>query len=296
MASSMRDVLLVTCFAALTAAGSAPQHMRGRSHGQGLVSRPPIALPAVDAQNERAMQEEPRLPEVFQVSFMSLAGRFFLPESAATGVSSAGGNSSGGFVSVLLWVITVSLFAWFYRHHGGKAFVLGDIATETNASRPIVATKKRGFFASLFGKKEAETETNEFIEAEPTWNFSLFSCFDDPRLCIFSCCCFHVRWADTVDMAGLLGFSTALAIVLTLWSLSQFMMSFFSFLGLCVYTYYRQQLRARFGLPHGDCSTVFKDFCIYCWCCICAVTQEARQVEQAVADGKDFKSPGQATM
>lgn len=118
------------------------------------------------------------------------------------------------------------------------------------------------------------------------WKYGIFDCFSDPAICLFTCCCSPIRWADTLQMAGLMSFWQALGLLAGLEVLNILL------LGLCVWililitqVVFRQKLRAKFGMDAGDCPTVAGDACLYCFCFCCAVVQEARQLEEAYKTG-----------
>lgn len=113
------------------------------------------------------------------------------------------------------------------------------------------------------------------------WRFGLFDCLEEPALCLFSCCCTPVRWADTMRMACLLSFSGALLLFVGLIVLDTVCVGVSIFVLLGFLVYFRQRVRKLFGIPSGDFMTVGQDCMTYLFCCWCAVAQEARQLEEA---------------
>lgn len=122
-----------------------------------------------------------------------------------------------------------------------------------------------------------ESEPDKSLLGTGDWAFSLFKVFEQPKLFLFSCCCPAIRWADTVQMAGLLGFSSAFALFVGLQLAESLGVGWLLFVG--VTTFFRQKIRAEFQLRHGDFTTILGDACTYMWCSPCAITQEARQLE-----------------
>eukprot|EP00448_Togula_jolla_P029129 CAMPEP_0170639386 /NCGR_PEP_ID=MMETSP0224-20130122/39623_1 /TAXON_ID=285029 /ORGANISM="Togula jolla, Strain CCCM 725" /LENGTH=331 /DNA_ID=CAMNT_0010969741 /DNA_START=63 /DNA_END=1058 /DNA_ORIENTATION=- len=159
--------------------------------------------------------------------------------------------------SMVIWSLIVFGFAYYYKT--GKANIMHVLLS--SAEKPPV---------KLDGG---------------TWGFPLFDIMGEPKLCMFSCFCPTIRWADTVSMAGFLPFSTAILVFL----LCSFMGHMAPGIGLIVYlsvtTYYRQELRQQFKLPHHDVLSVAEDCCAYWWCTPCAINQEARQLELAADIG-----------
>jgi Cys-rich protein (TIGR01571 family) len=161
-----------------------------------------------------------------------------------------------------VWAIVVACLAYYYKSYGGK-----DSLSVYEPGEP----------------------TTPLVDDKNTWRYGLFSCFDVPKLCCFSCCCGTIRWSDTMSMAGLIEYMNAVGCLLCLSGLSS-LTGFLCFpVQVGIYTYFRQQLRQKFGMAHGDCSTVTEDCCTYTWCQLCAVTQEARQVEDATKEGFKFE-------
>jgi len=106
------------------------------------------------------------------------------------------------------------------------------------------------------------------------------------ELCVCSVCCLCLRWPTTVSneqlggsQGPLIGFWVAFFIYVVL---DGFTGIFFGLLwcvhiGMCVY--FRQQIRARYGLPSGTRGSYCEDCVTWACCCWFAVAQEAKQVE-----------------
>lgn len=115
------------------------------------------------------------------------------------------------------------------------------------------------------------------------WRFGLFDCFGDLNVCCFTCCCPAIRWADTMRMAGYLGFWTAFILFMGLQLLSQLSAGITGFILLIVLIVYRQRQRRLFEMQNGTCGSYIEDCLTYGCCSCCALIQEARQFEEAWA-------------
>lgn len=115
------------------------------------------------------------------------------------------------------------------------------------------------------------------------FRFGLFDCFHTPPICLLSCCCPTIRWADTMRMAGLMAFYTAVVVMTVLEGLSPLSGGLTALIMLIMAVHQRQNIRRIFGMPAGDASTYLQDCCTYLCCPCCAVVQEARQIEEAYA-------------
>lgn len=119
------------------------------------------------------------------------------------------------------------------------------------------------------------------------WRFGLFDCHQTPALCLLAWCCPFIRWSDTMRMANLMGFWLALVVSACLGTLIAPTASLTFWIWVCLAAYKRQQIRQLFGIQPGTSSTYCQD-CITFWCCgCCAITQEARQLEEAWTVGHD---------
>mmetsp|Transcript_31465 Transcript_31465/g.68925 ORF Transcript_31465/g.68925 Transcript_31465/m.68925 type:complete len:248 (-) Transcript_31465:69-812(-) len=151
--------------------------------------------------------------------------------------------------SMLLWIPFVALAALFYNYN------------------------------KQFPPKDVPGDHPKLLDHQ--WSFGLFACFDTPAICCLTCCCMPIRWADTIRMAGLMSFWLALVVFLGVMLTEIVSATLQLVLLVAVGTYYRQKLRAMFGLDYGDFSTVAADCLTWCCCGCCAIIQEARQLEAA---------------
>lgn len=124
------------------------------------------------------------------------------------------------------------------------------------------------------------------------WTSGPFECCQDMNICLWACVCPCIRWSDTLEIAGLARFWVGLTFcgtVVLMNSLPSFLMLWLV-LSL-IWMAFRQQLRRRFAMEHDSPSTVFGDWVLYCFCCPCAVAQEARHVEAACRAGHKAVTP-----
>jgi len=125
------------------------------------------------------------------------------------------------------------------------------------------------------------------------FNHGIFSCFENPSMTLLTCCCFAIRWADTMRMANFLNFWVGVVMLVVLEMLNPFTQGLSMLVLLFIAVMYRQKLRKEFGLESGDFKTCLLDCCCYCWCACCMAVQEGRQLEDAYAVGHPIrKVPG----
>lgn len=168
-------------------------------------------------------------------------------------------TTTGGLIGFLVQAFLVVIFAFIYQSK--KASIMEFISLKEVPHEKLLVEKE------------------EFA-------YGLFTCFDEPKLCLLSCCCGAVRWADTVRMMGFfLTLMGGVAIYLCCSLISGLLPGGFCVL-LALQVYYRQQMRAAFKMPRGTCMSVCEDCCTYCFCSPCAITQEARQAELAEKVGR----------
>jgi len=123
-------------------------------------------------------------------------------------------------------------------------------------------------------------------DPSPGFSHGLCQCYQEPKLSLFACCCWSLRWAHTLDVArnkhdvGTFRYWFAVAFTCV-------MMFLYAALPLCglvfvaLAVYNRQLLRKRFQLPKHPCS-MLEDCFVWLCCPCCAVVQEARQVDTLV--------------
>ncbi|CAK0871970.1 unnamed protein product [Prorocentrum cordatum] len=122
-------------------------------------------------------------------------------------------------------------------------------------------------------------------ESLSQWKDGLCDCFDEPEICFWACCCPAIRWADTVDLGGLVPFWVALAIYLGLSVGSAFLGEALLWAALAVACAgFRQEMRRKFGMSQSG-RTYAEDCLLYCCCSCCAIAQEARHIEEACRVG-----------
>jgi Cys-rich protein (TIGR01571 family) len=123
------------------------------------------------------------------------------------------------------------------------------------------------------------------------FRYGICDCTGDSRVCICGMCCPAIRWADTVSdgKGGFILFSTALLLMTGLGILSAAptlgLLAWIAIVTIGVH--YRQQIRLKYGLETETTSSYVEDISVWCCCTLCAICQEARQVDdEAEADAR----------
>lgn len=114
------------------------------------------------------------------------------------------------------------------------------------------------------------------------WSSGPFDVFQDCYICCWACWCPCIRWADNMDMLGFVNFWVALLIfcgVILLNTVPGGILLWF--VASLLWMSYRQQLRKQFEMPHNTWNTYVSDCALYCCCWPCAISQEARHIEEA---------------
>jgi len=148
-------------------------------------------------------------------------------------------------------------------------------------------------------EKDAPLDPKESPKSElENGHFNCLANGASDEVCLMSFCCISIRWADTMDMSGILGYWLAFALFAGLAFLNMFSAGFFFALVLtCICVYFRQSFRAKFGVANCTPRIVAQDFFFYACCSCCAVSQEARVVDRAWQVGHDsVKDIAQKTM
>jgi len=120
------------------------------------------------------------------------------------------------------------------------------------------------------------------------WRYGLFQCFQDPKMLCFACFCPAIRWGDTMRMAGLIGFWSAVSMFAICYYLAGVTLGITLVFILALTTMRRQELRTMFGLPAGGFKSHAEDCFTYMCCMWCAIVQEARQLDEAYAARHDI--------
>lgn len=156
--------------------------------------------------------------------------------------------------TMFAWVIVATICAWYYHKH--KEIPMRDSSVELD-----------------------ESSFKEF-------KFGLFACLETPEICLLSCCCPAIRWSYTMSLMSFLGFWLAFAIVIGLEFLGHVTQEFLIYAVMaCIMSGFRQELRQKFNMAKQGGFTYAEDCMVYFCCMFCAVTQEARHVEEAFKAG-----------
>lgn len=122
-------------------------------------------------------------------------------------------------------------------------------------------------------------------EYDGDWKHHCCSWYEEPGTCLCGFCCFPVRWSETMSLVkDLISFWPALAcfMILAFFRITAlFPIAYVGMLIVCVS--YRQKLRRRFTFRQQGGITYVTDFLMYLCCGCCAIIQEARHVEDALA-------------
>lgn len=132
--------------------------------------------------------------------------------------------------------------------------------------------------------QDGEEHTAELLDRQ-NWRFGLCSCTSNPSVCCMTLCCPVIRWADTMEMSGLMVFWAAVTVCALLLSMSYATFGLTYLLFVLMATHGRQQLRELFGLSGRSAQGCMYDCFLYSCCCYCAIWQEAQQLEEAYAVG-----------
>lgn len=171
--------------------------------------------------------------------------------SLKTDIGAAFGLS---LVSAAIWCTLVGAIACLYRSH--KAF------TQAISSRP-------------------EQDFNDWTSG-PFDFFPGLSFFSDLKVCCWSCWCPCIRWADNMDMLGILSFWVGLLVFCGLVLLNTVPGGLLLWLiASLLWMSFRQQLRMKFDMEQNTLRTFVGDCALYCCCWPCAIAQEARHIEEA---------------
>eukprot|EP00927_Polykrikos_kofoidii_P072410 TRINITY_DN6852_c0_g1_i1.p1 TRINITY_DN6852_c0_g1~~TRINITY_DN6852_c0_g1_i1.p1 ORF type:complete len:357 (-),score=34.38 TRINITY_DN6852_c0_g1_i1:107-1132(-) len=187
----------------------------------------------------------------------SLDGVAFMQFLASSGSFTAAINRVGDkffLISLLLWVAVMAMVAGLY------AFV-----------KPFPPPQLPGDFSLVEGE----------------WQFPLCGCFEETNMCCFTFFLCPIRWADNMRMAGIMDFTTAMALSLCGFALT-WVWSIAGIIVPLVLVCFRQKLRAKFNIPSDTCCILAHDLCTAVFCGCCMVIQEGRQLEQAYQSGRYF--------
>lgn len=150
-------------------------------------------------------------------------------------------------------------------------------------------------FSSRLGFKQPIKNEAWPVDEDPNyWMENNFSCCDDAYVCCCGVCCMSVRWAHTMNLAGVLTFWKAFLLISLALSLNILIPTTAPLIGigsLLILFYFRQKLRAKFDTPLEGNTDYLLECCFVFFCPGCAVVQEAYAVESAYKlDLKEVKA------
>lgn len=128
------------------------------------------------------------------------------------------------------------------------------------------------------------------------WRNGLCSCLEEMDTCVCAFLCPCIRWAETLSyVPGLLSFWNAFFLYLICWFLAR-VPHIWVFGWLCLGllgAIYRQELKKTFRFR--DRGNIALDCLTFLFCSCCAISQEARQVEEAIkwSRNQDVARPSQ---
>lgn len=145
-------------------------------------------------------------------------------------------------------------------------------------------------FAYLYHKNKEISQRDPTamlnIEEFREFKHGICSCFGAPDICLLSYLCPGIRWAQSIYVMGFVGFWVALALFIGLDFLGTITGEVFVYIALAIIlAYWRQEMRLAFNMRRQGGVTYVEDCMLYFWCLCCTVTQEARQVEDALKVG-----------
>jgi len=138
---------------------------------------------------------------------------------------------------------------------------------------------------------EKYSETNDFKGQD--FKHGVFSCFEEPKLCLCTFCCWGIPWADTMDVVGLIGFWVGLTICIGTIFLDTLTGGISWFFMAAVFTYFRQQIRKQFEMKN-ETTDLAIDYALWLCCPCCSVVQQARQaleVPEKIIESSGEKNP-----
>jgi len=148
------------------------------------------------------------------------------------------------------------------------------------------------FLAALYLQKKTVPAVQADMEADLTdWSSRKFACDEDCNIfcCAFWCPCF--RWADTLDMVGLLSYWPAVGIMAFILTVEPMLPALTDPLASIVALFcllgYRLRLKRAFNFKEQreDFPTVCEECLFTFWCYPCSIAQEARHVKKAALVG-----------
>ena len=114
-----------------------------------------------------------------------------------------------------------------------------------------------------------------------------FGCMNVGWICLCACFCPGLRWADAIGLAHMTPFLLALCFygVAVYMNITHYAVCCFGLATCFLMLGLSQQLRNNFGFRFCTCWTCIEDCCFLFWCPWCAISQEARVVQEAYKTG-----------
>lgn len=171
-----------------------------------------------------------------------------------------------------------------YKHHWVAIYVFGALFFILVLIAAFIYQRQ---------KKDPEPTRSGMAMDRDEFTFGICSCFEVPGISLLTCCCFAIRWADTMRMASMMSFWAGVLLITGLELIDVLTHKYTGgavmLVAWGIVVYYRQKLRKEFGLESGTLKSCCCDICGYCWIPCCMAVQEARQLEEAYAVGHPIR-------
>jgi len=163
-----------------------------------------------------------------------------------------GANKLQIFINSIIMALFIVIFAYIYNL----------VSKSAKYSRYFTPDVKEGVYTQ---------------RGQPTFSFSLFSCFSDMKICLAGCLCGGCRWAQTLERNHQLKYWQGIAIVVACEVLASYTFNISGFVFILVAVYYRQKLREYYSMEWKTPKTVILDCLSWACCSCCSIIQEARE-------------------
>lgn len=183
-------------------------------------------------------------------------------------------------------LLRAKLEAYLNRNRDNTTCVIA-LAMLTILVQGILATLVAQFY--LDGVRDRPEEDGAERKRLPDlgqWSSSLvLDWCQDPKICFWSCFCPCIRWADTLDTMGIMGFWSAFSLSVTTTLLTEITYGLSWWMLLLGLVYFRRRFRKKFKMDTTTYCVQAADCLGLCCCLPCALAQEARHAQAALRAG-----------